>query len=632
MTEVADLHHWPTIRCEMAALIRDRNWSTSTLGTLEVWPQPLRAIVNLMLASNLPMVAFWGPHLIQIFNDAARPLLGRDYLRCLGQPTPARWHEDWELATPVLDRVRAGQAIDFEDKFRPIWRQGSFDPAWFTLSFSPLLNENSEIVGVLLTAIETTRHMVAQNELRASSQRFRQLVTSTSCAVFRMSPDWQDLLQLHAPGFIAETDRPSRGWLQRYVHPDDHSTVLAAIDEAVRTKRIFEIEHRVRRLDRTFGWTLSRAIPVFCPSKQLVEWFGTVTDITDRKNAEALLRDTERRNTFLLGFTDALRRIEDSQELVATASALLGRQINAVQVAYAEIDEWCEHATIAQDWNDGSIPGIAGRHRLTDFGEAFVSDLKNGIHTVVSDVRFDSCTSGMAGLATVRRLSVSAFLNVTLLKRGRLAAIMAVHSRHPRLWTEADISLVHDVAERIWIAVEHQRAEIVLRHSENRFRQFGDASTDILWIRNGQTLEWEYLSPAFEKIFGAICRSVLGAADQSRWAHLIHGDDRAKVFSNLRKVQAGACLNHEYRIHRVPDRDVRWIQSVDFPITSASGEVRHIAGIARDITESKVASERIHTLLTEVDHRTRNLMVVIGSIVKGTPAETDERAHSQNSS
>lgn len=57
--------------------------------------------------------------------------------------------------------------------------------------------------------------------------------------------------------FIPDTDSPSDSWLDKYIDPEDQPSVLAAINEAIRKKSIFELEHRVRRLDGTLGWTYS---------------------------------------------------------------------------------------------------------------------------------------------------------------------------------------------------------------------------------------------------------------------------------------------------------------------------------------------------------------------------------------
>ena len=112
--------------------------------------------------------------------------------------------------------------------------------------------------------------------LRESEERFRALVTASADVVYRMSPDWSEMRQLRGRDFVADTDTPSRTWLQRYIHPDDQARVMEAINEAIRTKSGFELEHRVLRVDGSLGWTCSRAIPLKNGNGEIIEWFGTV--------------------------------------------------------------------------------------------------------------------------------------------------------------------------------------------------------------------------------------------------------------------------------------------------------------------------------------------------------------------
>ena len=131
--------------------------------------------------------------------------------------------------------------------------------------------------------------------LRESEERFRALVRASSDVVYRMSADWTEMRHLVGRDFIADTAEPSRTWLQKYIHPDDQPQVMAVIQQAIRTKSVFELEHRVRRVDGSLGWTHSRAIPIIDAKGKILEWFGMASDITARKQAEEVLRESETR-------------------------------------------------------------------------------------------------------------------------------------------------------------------------------------------------------------------------------------------------------------------------------------------------------------------------------------------------
>lgn len=120
-----------------------------------------------------------------------------------------------------------------------------------------------------------------------SDDLFRAFFTASSDAVYRMSADWQEMEQLDGARFIADTKVATRGWMEKYIHPDDRSTVQTAIDAAIASKRAFDLEHRVLRTDGSLGWTHSRAVPLFAGDGKIAAWIGAARDITQRKETEA---------------------------------------------------------------------------------------------------------------------------------------------------------------------------------------------------------------------------------------------------------------------------------------------------------------------------------------------------------
>ena len=148
----------------------------------------------------------------------------------------------------------------------------------------------------------------AQEALRESEKRFRALVEASSNAVYRMGADWSEMRHLMGRDFIADTQEPSQSWLQKYVHPDEQAHVMVAINEAIRTKSVFEMEHGVLRADGGIGWMHSRAVPILDASGEITEWFGMANDISARKEAEKALREADRRkDEFLATLAHELR-------------------------------------------------------------------------------------------------------------------------------------------------------------------------------------------------------------------------------------------------------------------------------------------------------------------------------------
>jgi PAS domain S-box-containing protein len=129
---------------------------------------------------------------------------------------------------------------------------------------------------------------------------------------------------------------------------------------------------------------------------------------------------------------------------------------------------------------------------------------------------------------------------------------------------------------------ERRRAEERLRESEERFRRFAEHSTDVIWIRNVDTNTLEFLSAAYERVWGEPPNALL--ADQSRWLASVHPDDRERAAYAQARVLQGEVFTQEYRIVRA-DGTIRWIRDTSFPIRDDKGRVQRLGGIAEDITK-----------------------------------------------
>ncbi|RYZ05298.1 MAG: PAS domain S-box protein, partial [Comamonadaceae bacterium] len=130
-------------------------------------------------------------------------------------------------------------------------------------------------------AVERAR---AEEALRESRQRFKALLTAGTYSVYRMSPDWKRMYAL-VSDTLASTAEPTDNWTDKYILPEDRPMVAAAIQQAIRTRSLFDLEHRVRLADGSIGWVHSRAVPLLGADGEIVEWFGAGSDITQRRTA-----------------------------------------------------------------------------------------------------------------------------------------------------------------------------------------------------------------------------------------------------------------------------------------------------------------------------------------------------------
>ena len=162
-----------------------------------------------------------------------------------------------------------------------------------------------------------------------------------------------------------------------------------------------------------------------------------------------------------------------------------------------------------------------------------------------------------------------------------------------------------------------KQAETALRESEERLREFGEASADVLWIRNAADGLLEYVSPAFEQVYGARVDDMADGRELASWMEFVLPEDRDAMLANLRRVRSGERVSHEFRVRR-PCGEIRWLRSKDFPLLDGEGRVHRIAGIGRDVTEEKRGSERQNMLVAELQHRVRNILAMLRSIARRT--------------
>ena len=414
-------------------------------------------------------------------------------------------------------------------------------------------------------------------------------------------------------------------------HPDDAAGYAAAVVEATKPDGSRELRHdlRVKRPGGGWRWIAVTGKVSFDVTGRPLRMAGTLIDITARNTAEAVMRDSEERQAFLLKLSDALRAEPSAEAIANRALQMLFAQMR-LDRCYVGIYRLADDiADFPHQVHDDRLPPVPAQIRLSDFPEALKLAFDR---TMVIDDAVEMESFSDSDKASFSGLGLRAAIAATLRKgeNNPLWAIVA-GSIHPRVWTPGEVSLVEEVAERTWAAAERARAQAALRDSEERFHHFSDASTNILWIRDAATMRMELASPAFDTIYGFAGPDRGGDNRLRSWARLIVPEDRKHVLANFRRVRAGERVEQEFRIRRGSDGEVRWIKDVEFPLTDEHGRVHGVAGVGHDITPQKHAEEallereeRLGVLVAELQHRTRNLIAIVRSTSDKTArASTD---------
>lgn len=327
---------------ETAVEIATFDWTATSLGSPENWPQTIKSTLATMLTSPQPMFMAWGPELTSFFNDALRPMIGARVQGALGRPYRELWPEVWTQMEPVVARALGGDGTLFENLPLTLMRNGYPEETWWSFSIMPLRDEGGHVLGILCVTAETTGLMLSQMEMRESVSR----------------------------------------------------------------------------------------------------------------------------QTFRVELADALRGASDRKTLMKIAAERLGAHLKVGCVGYAEVESDKEYVLIHQDWTAENAQSVVGIHRLDNFGPAMIARLRSG-HTVrVDDTAEDALTAGSTYAAAYASIRTKAFIDVPLINDGKLAGILFALDPGTRHWTDGEVALVEEVAERTWASLQQLRAEESSRQSQ----------------------------------------------------------------------------------------------------------------------------------------------------------------------
>jgi PAS domain S-box-containing protein len=371
----------------------------------------------------------------------------------------------------------------------------------------------------------------------------------------------------------------SRGEVERaptlrdLTDPDDWPRCAALLERMFQTGESFAAEKQLLRGDGGRLWVRNHISPWKDMDGQIAGAVAVTMDLSERLEAEEALRASEERYRAI---------VENARDYAIFSIAADGR-----------VTDWLGGAEAVFGWRAGEM---AGRH----FEELFTpEDRANKVPA--------------AELAAAQACDSAADVRWHLRKNGERVFIegktLAMRDRDGEL--RGFLKIGQDVTER-------READEALRQSERRFRQFSDASADILWIRDAVSLQFEHVSPAFEQVYGVPLDSLEHGNDFMRWAELVHPEDREVAIENVRLVASGCAFSQEYRVVRRNDSQVRWVRDTLFPLLDESGAAWAVGGIGEDVTEAKQNADRLRILNSELQHRTRNLIAVVRAVAHST--------------
>ena len=321
-------------------------------------------------------------------------------------------------------------------------------------------------------------------------------------------------------------------------------------------------------------------------------------NITERKQSEA-------RQTALLELNDAIRDLTDAEEIAQASAEVLARTMGVSRAGYGTVDTVAETITIARDFNQPGVSSIAGVLSFRDYG-SYIEDIKRGETVAIDDVTRDPRTADTA--EALKAISAGSFVNMPLMEQGRVVALVFVNHATARPYTDGDLQLMRDVAERVRMATERARSEAALRDSEAQFRVFAQATPIQIWASWADgSLYW--FNPQVYAYTGQKAGDLDGPEG---WIQNVHPDDMARVNDAWsRSLASGQIYETEFRVRR-HDGVYRTFMVRAEPVHDEEGRITRWVGSNTDIEDLRRQSAELarfnETLEDQVAERTAALM------------------------
>ncbi|WP_461148647.1 PAS domain-containing protein [Spirosoma pulveris] len=567
----------------MGALTRQYDWSKTSLGTPDQWPQNLRVTLSIILNARFPMILWWGPELVQFYNDAYRPSLGNTgkHPTALGQKAEDCWPEIWPTVYSLLKQVMdGGPATWSEDQLMPIYRNGQLDDVYWTFSYSPIKDESGRVAGVLATCLETTQKVQSFNRLRTSEQRFQQLVDKASVGIVVVS----------GPDMRVEIVNESYAQL-----------INRRLDD-LRGSCLFDI--------------LAEAKADLYPLIEQVRLTGNPLYLYD--HPYAVLTDRTRKE----GYFNLVAQPYNELDGTTTGVILLCQDVTGQVVSRQELEaSEAKFRTLIEQAPVATCLFVGPEMRIDLANESMISCFGQGPSIVGKPIR-DVLTRSVDTPAI--QLLDSVFTTGNSFEAKEAPADLVINgvpgtyyfdiSLKPLVNANGEVYAVLEMAVEVTqeVLARKQRLE-----SEAYFRRLTDAVPAIIWETQPDGY-CTYLNKQWHKTTGQTTDEAQGFG----WLDATHPDDKAetgRIFIEANQKQAA--FQALYRL-RQRDGQYRWAIDLGSPRFAADGTYAGMIGTVVDVHDQRIARQelaeseaRLRTLSTELDlqvqQRTQQLQASI---------------------
>lgn len=407
---------------------------------------------------------------------------------------------------------------------------------------------NGQLIRLIGMTQDVTEREGIVLALRQSERQLRSIAEAIPHQVWTALPDGRVDYNNHRwyeyTGATAE-QLQNTGWAS-IVHPDDLPRVAATWNQAIATGNPYQVEARLRSAQGEYRWFLGQAIPLRDEQGQIIKWYGTNTDIQDRKQAEEALRESTAILNAINESTPTSIYVKDRQSRLMMVNPALLRLLGmTASEALGKTDfDLLQNAEQAEKI-------IANDRRVMETGEV----------QIVEEI------AEIADRKGVYLSSKSPYRD----EQGKIIGLIGIST---------------DISDR-------KQAEEALQQSELNFRTLANFMPQIFWTAgpdgclNYYNQRWyDYTGMSFEVSQGY------------GWQTAIHPDDRQQSVELWNEsVQTGKTYEIEFRFQRACDGEYRWHLTRAFPLRDNQGRIIKWFGSSTDIHDQKQAIEERDRIL-----------------------------------
>ena len=444
-------------------------------------------------------------------------------------------------------------------------------------------------------AVERTR---AERALSRSEEKYRSLFESIDegVATIEVCFDEQDnaidykILEINAAHEeMSGMGREIIGKRIRDLIPDVPAGLLERVGQVALTGQPIRFEEFVSALGRWFDVYLAR--DGGSDSRRVI---SVANNITERKRRES-------HAAFLEKLSQALVLLDSPEAIVGAAGDALGGYLDVgfVHMVDVELDHGQQPVearfTVRATWEREGLVIASGAYRAGDYlSEEFLRAARVGETVVIRDTDTDPRVDAQAYRAT----GIRGVVAVPILKDDAWPGLIAVGTTRVRDWRPDEVTLIVEVAHRVFPLCERASTEAFLRESQVRLRESDESLR--LAVKSSKVGLWNWNVPNHQIYFSPEWKDQLGyRADElsdrvEEWEGRMHPDDRTRVFSHIEDQLRGSASTYEdeFRL-RHKNGSYRWMYSRAELIRDAAGTPERMAGCHVDITERKRVEEAL---------------------------------------